>query len=180
MTWVAPADNNSPITDYELQHREMGATTWTHTPSLGTSTQRTFTGLTDGTVYEFQVRARNAVDWSPWSAIAPGTPMASAAVPDAPVKPMVTATADTLGSLVVTWVAPADNGSAIIDYGLQYKRDEFGELDHHDGGHYRNLHDPLRVGRWYVVRRSGTGAGISTAGRSLWSPTGDREHGSRT
>ena len=119
VTWVAPADNNSPITDYELQHREMGATTWMHTPNLGTITRRTFTGLTDGTVYEFQVRARNAIDWSDWSVMTTGTPMASAAVPAAPAEPMVTAAS--AESLDVRWVAPADNGSAIIDYRLQYK-----------------------------------------------------------
>ena len=119
VTWVAPADNNSPITDYELQHREMGAITWMHTPNLGTSTRKTFTALTDGTVYEFQVRARNAIDWSDWSVMTTGTPMASAAVPAAPAEPMVTAAS--AESLDVTWVAPADNGSAIIDYGLQYK-----------------------------------------------------------
>ena len=42
-------------------------------------------------------------------------------VPDAPAAPTVTATASTQGSLDVMWMAPNANGSAIIDYGLQYR-----------------------------------------------------------
>ena len=120
VSWTAPADNNSPIFDYEIQHREMGASTWMHTTNLGTSTSRTFTGLTDGTMYEFQVRARSAVGWSAYSMSTTGTPTASPALPDAPAMPTVTA-GSARGSLDVSWVEPADNGSAIIDYGLQYR-----------------------------------------------------------
>ena len=77
VTWTMPVDNNSEIFDYEVQHREMGATRWQmHTEDLGAeSTSTTISGLTVGTEYEFQVRARNAAGWSGWSATGTGTPL---------------------------------------------------------------------------------------------------------
>ncbi len=120
VTWTAPGHNNSPITDYELQHRAMGDATWMHTRNLGTRTSQTFGGLTNGTTYEFQVRARNAIDWSGWSDIATGVPMLSGALPDVPDAPTVT-TGKTQGTLDVSWKAPNSNGSSILDYGLRYR-----------------------------------------------------------
>ncbi len=120
VTWTAPKDNNSPITDYEVQHRAVGDATWMHTRDLGTRTSRTFPGLTNGTTYEFQVRARNAIDWSGWSEPAEGVPMLSGALPDVPDAPTVT-TAKTQGALDVSWKAPNSNGSNILDYGLRYR-----------------------------------------------------------
>ncbi len=77
VSWGAPAPNNSPITDYEIQHRQMGAATWMHTPQTGTGTMMTFPNLTVGATYQFQVRARNTFGWSNWSAITTGIPNAA-------------------------------------------------------------------------------------------------------
>ncbi len=77
VSWVAPAQNNSPITDYEIQHRQMGAATWMHTTQTGTGTMMTFSNLTVGATYQFQVRARNALGWSTWSPITTGIPNAA-------------------------------------------------------------------------------------------------------
>ena len=77
VSWGAPAPNNSPITDYEIQHRQMGAATWMNTMGTGTGTMMTFPNLTVGATYQFQVRARNAFGWSNWSGITPGVPNAA-------------------------------------------------------------------------------------------------------
>ena len=120
--WDAPDDNNSDILYYEVQHKMTSATDWVvpNTRVLS-GTSHMFDGLTNDTSYDFQVRAINGVGMSDWSNTGMGTPTASAAVPAAPATPTVTATANTRGSLDVTWVAPVDNGSAIIDYSLQYR-----------------------------------------------------------
>ena len=75
----SPSDNNSEVYDYEVQHRVVGADRWTmHTADLGTSTSTTIRNLTVGMTYEFQVRARNDVDWSDWSDSNTGIPEAAA------------------------------------------------------------------------------------------------------
>ena len=118
--WEAPMANNSPILYYEVQHKATEATDWVvpNTRVLS-GTRHTFSGLTDGMSYDFRVRAINAVGMSDYSATTMGTPMASEAVPAAPAAPTITASAR--GSLTVMWAAPADNGSAIIDYALRHK-----------------------------------------------------------
>ena len=120
--WDAPADNNSAILYYQVQYKETDATDWMVPPTnVMSGTSKNFTGLTDGTSYDFQVQAVNGVGMSGWSDTGMGTPMMSGAVPDAPAMPTVTATANTRGSLDVMWDAPADNGSAITGYGLRYR-----------------------------------------------------------
>ena len=120
--WDAPADNNSPILYYEVQHKATDATDWVvpNTRVLS-GTSHTFTGLTDGTSYDFQVQAINAVGMSGYSPTGMGTPMASGAVPAAPAMPTVTAGGR--GELVVSWTAPAANGSTITGYDVQYWMD---------------------------------------------------------
>ena len=117
--WTRPARNNSAILYYEVQHKATDATDWVvpNTRVLS-GTRETFTGLTDGTSYDFQVRAINAVGDGPWSDIGMGTPMMSEAVPDAPGTPTVAAGGR--GELVVSWTAPDPNGSTITSYQVQY------------------------------------------------------------
>ena len=119
--WVAPADNGSAIIDYSLQYRVKDAANWTVMTTAITGTSTTLSGMPDNTTYEVQVRARNVNGSSPWSPSGEGATAAAPAVPDAPAMPTVTATANTRGSLDVMWVAPADNGSTIMDYSLQYR-----------------------------------------------------------
>jgi len=65
LNWIAPANNGgAPITSY-LVSRD-GGVTWVTSSS---STSHTFTGLTNGTSYTFNVRAVNRVGNSPTAAI---------------------------------------------------------------------------------------------------------------
>lgn len=62
LSWTAPVnDGGSSVTDYKVEHKRHGLTTWT-TFADGTSTtpSATVTGLTAGSVYDFRVSAINA------------------------------------------------------------------------------------------------------------------------
>ena len=117
VSWSEPADNGAPIIDYDLRHRPAGGD-WSEIRGR-TTTSLLITGLTNGTTYEIQVRARNSVGRGPWSASARGMPGSARSVPDAPSAPALTP-GD--GRLAVSWRAPADNGSAIDDYDVRYRR----------------------------------------------------------
>jgi titin len=108
VSWQAAAANGSPVTGYTI------------TPYLGsaalppqvfdsTATSQVVTGLTNGLSYTFRIVATNAVGSGPYAtagSVVVGTPSAIA-------KPTAVAGA---ASATVTWVAPADNGSAITGY----------------------------------------------------------------
>jgi prepilin-type N-terminal cleavage/methylation domain-containing protein len=108
VTWTAPVSNGgSAITAYTVTSSPggviCGATT---TTSCG------FTGLTNGTSYTFTVTATNAAGTGPSSvtsnAVTPAT------VPGAPTG--VSATSNQNTQSVVSWTAPASNGSPITAY----------------------------------------------------------------
>ena len=70
LSWEAPDDGGFAITDYEVRINGRGS--WIFIGS--THTTHTVTGLTNGTVYVFQVRAVNAAGSSPYSNRAEATP----------------------------------------------------------------------------------------------------------
>ena len=75
LAWVTPVKANAgSVTDYIVQYRLQGATTWI-TFRDGTSTARkaTVTGLTSGQVYEFRVAAKNKSGTGTWGAITQAT-----------------------------------------------------------------------------------------------------------
>ncbi|MDR6862598.1 DUF4082 domain-containing protein [Phycicoccus sp. 3266] len=114
LTWTAPSDGGSQITQYTITPW-VGTTAQATTTVTGTppATGGTVSGLTNGTTYTFTVTATNAVGTGPASAAsAPVTP-SSNTVPSAPTG--VTATAGN-ASATVSWTAPADGGSAITAY----------------------------------------------------------------
>ena len=78
--------------------------------STPTATSQTITGLTNATTYTFTVAAKNGNGTGPQS-------VASGAVTvGAPVAPTNVSAVPGNGSAVVSWTAPANNGSAITGY----------------------------------------------------------------
>jgi len=130
--WNEPGYSGSAITDYDVQYRACTATggdstvrtcesddddvtwgSWRARSHSGTGKIVTITGLVNGTAYEVQVRARNANGVGPWSTAGKETPVSVPARPSTP-----TVEAGNL-KLVVTWVAPADNGLDITGYKVE-------------------------------------------------------------
>ena len=136
VSWSEPAANGAPITDYDVQYRACTATdgdsavltcatnpTWaddwtdrTGETTSDTATSATVTGLTNGTAYQVQIRARNIVGEGDWSTATAGTPAAQK--PAAPATPTLTAKHQ---GLAVSWTEPATNGASITDYDVQYR-----------------------------------------------------------
>jgi titin len=106
LSWSAPSSNGgSPIIRYEVS-RNNGAT-WV---TASTNTSHTFTGLTNGASYAFQVRAVNSIDAGVAASIA-ATPRS---VPTAPLN--LTTIADD-GTIILSWTAPeSDGGRPITGY----------------------------------------------------------------
>ncbi len=141
VSWTAPDDGGSAITGYVLQYAVTGTAAWETHPDEGSGTSRSVTGLTNGTTYDFRVRAVNSVGTSEYSAVETATPVAAATRPDPPGAPSVT---PGNASATVTWSAPDDGGSAITGYVLQYA--------------------PLGTEDWEVHPDQGTGTSRSVTG----------------
>ena len=116
VTWVAtpPSDNGADITQYYWQWREDGTTTWN--TAATTLPVLTRTSLTNGTTYEARVRAENSVGaQTSWSPSEESTPQAE--VPDQ-IQLIALDLGD--GRITTDWGIPEANGSAIINYRLQW------------------------------------------------------------
>ena len=137
ITWNKPADNGTgAITGYVLQRRTSATTDpvaiaggWTDVSPAHEGTGTTYNAAitTDerGTSYDYRVRARNGTadtNLGPWSTFASGT---AADLPDAVDRDNV----EVIGghnSLILTWTAPASNGSDITHYMLRHARNQTG------------------------------------------------------
>jgi hypothetical protein len=119
LTWVAPASNGSPISDYTIQYSSNGGSTWT-TFARGASalTSATVAGLANGTTYVFRVAAVNGVGTSVFSQ--PSSPVTPVGI-TAPSAPGNVSGVAGDRSVSLTWTAPTSNGgSTITDYVIQY------------------------------------------------------------
>ena len=121
ISWIAPAANGSPITDYVIEYRTnvVGSPWSLFSHATSTATAATVTGLTNGTGYLFHVAAVSAVGTGAYSAeSATFTPMAPASAPTSVVG------VSGNGQVSLTWVTPlSDGGSPISDYVVQYSSD---------------------------------------------------------
>ena len=115
LSWTAPT-NASSITDFQVRYWKTSETAqdnWATVTGGADATTTTITGLTNGTPYTFQVRARNSAgDGDPATATA--TP--ALAVPGAPT---LTASAGD-ATVSLTWIAPA-NTTEIDSYEVRYQ-----------------------------------------------------------
>ncbi|MET0577928.1 MAG: Ig-like domain-containing protein, partial [Ilumatobacteraceae bacterium] len=108
LNWAAPPANGAPIDAYEV------AIGGGASQQIGNQTGFTWTGLPNGQAVSFTVRAHNAAGWGPWSGASP------AVTPDIePGRPAAPSVQFADGALLVTWSAPANEGSPITAYDLQ-------------------------------------------------------------
>ena len=120
VSWTAPNDNGSAITDYDVRYAPYaagGSPSWTEwEPSTtSTATTATVTGLQNGHWYSFQVRAENANGAGPWS-------QSSLANLDVP-QHVTSVTATRVGTtLQVTW--PQAYEPTVTGYHVVYSPDD--------------------------------------------------------
>ncbi len=115
LSWTAPNNGGSAITDYKIEYSINGNTWTTVNDGTATTTTVTVTGLTNGQAYQFRVSTINAIGESDTHATVSATPVTT---PTAP-----TGLNPTPGNSQVTlsWTAPTNNGgSAITDYKIEY------------------------------------------------------------
>jgi hypothetical protein len=114
LSWTAPVNNGAAVTDYLVQACTSGKCDIVE-DGLNDSTSTTLSGLTVGTSYSFIVAAVNAAGTGKYSD--PSEVVTPRMLPSAPTQ--VSAVADSLGNIDVTWIAPNANGATITDYVIQ-------------------------------------------------------------
>jgi hypothetical protein len=115
LTWSSPVnDGGGTISDYLVRYSTDDATWTVFSDGVNASTGATVTGLSNGTLYYFQVAAVNAYGTSGYSSSFSGTP---STVPSA-VQSLSLSAGDR--SITATWSAPASNGgSGITSYTVE-------------------------------------------------------------
>jgi len=118
LTWSAAPSPSSAIENYSYRVRDTNGGSWDpdwtviQFSGIGT-TEHTVTGLTNGTDYTIQVRARNASG--------DGAAAEVTANPKAePDRPDVTVSSRS-EALLVTWTVPNDGGRDVTQYQVQWK-----------------------------------------------------------
>ena len=106
LSWTAPADGGSPITEYTFEYSTDGGSTWSDPAATDSMTSHSHTGLTADTTYHYRVMAVNAVG----SSMASATRMATTAA--APALGTITDLALS-NSLELSWTAPAGAAAQI-------------------------------------------------------------------
>ena len=112
--WLPAADEDSPVTGYDIQRSEDGGEAWADIAVGNRFWSHRDQSLTTGQPYWYRVRVvREEGPW-PWSEPVSATP---AAPPDVIADLAV----GTIGasSLTLTWSVPPENGSPIFRYELQ-------------------------------------------------------------
>ena len=123
VTWEAPEDDGgTPITRYEVQWSADGTGGWQNAGVTSDGDTLTFknTGMTFGTTRYYRVASRNSRGLSEWSAPPYASATTLAGVPGQPNLSAVAADANTID---LTWTVPADSGSPIIRYELEWSPD---------------------------------------------------------
>ncbi|MPV49772.1 tandem-95 repeat protein [Pseudactinotalea sp. HY160] len=113
--WSPPANEGTPIREYQVQISPSPGGSGQESVT-GDVTSLTWTGLTNGTAYQFRARALNEArepgEWGPWSATE-----IPAGVPAAPAAPTIERVDTPAGGQIdVAWVKPFENGAAIDAY----------------------------------------------------------------
>ena len=104
-TWTAATvtAGGPAVTGYDVQMWD--GSMWADEASLGNVLTYTDSGLMAGTRYYYRVRAKNSQGPGPWSSF-----IAISTVSTAPDEPDLTATAQGMNAIRLTWNVPDDNG----------------------------------------------------------------------
>jgi len=113
LAWTAPANNGAAITSYDLRYSSDSSSGPFTTLSSGLLVSPFVeTGLTNGSLYYFQMAARNVMGFGPYSLTASNTPRTvPSQITDLSANPSGVST-----SLILSWVPPFNGGSAITGY----------------------------------------------------------------
>ena len=120
LTWKPSiSDNGDRIISYQIEHSASSSFTSSLMVSAGNTTSATITGLTNGSIRYFRVRAVNNMGLGAFSNYSSSTPLAPLSVPGAPTNfssSWTTRTADTYPSIsaLSTWTDPISNGGSPI------------------------------------------------------------------
>jgi titin len=114
LIWTAPlSDGGSSVTSYTVERSLDGGASWTAITTVNALTT-TVSGLANGSVYVFRVRATNVAGSGASSAVVTATPLTA---PGQPVGAIATA-GDS--SVMLTWAAPTtDGGSPVTGYRIE-------------------------------------------------------------
>ncbi|MCQ3815276.1 MAG: fibronectin type III domain-containing protein, partial [Acidimicrobiia bacterium] len=128
VTWIPPANNGgADITSYLVSHKlaSAGADAWSTPVSVAAPTvTAVISSLTNASVYEVRVAARNSAGQGAWSEVVSAAPSASVVAPGAP-RDVSAVPGD--ASLVVSWAPPsADGGAVVSGYLIQHREDTQG------------------------------------------------------
>ena len=118
LTWTAPADHGSPITDYDVSYMRVRDGVWTEwkPDETSTATTATITGLT-GVLYHFDVRAENARGPGYTSNVVVGR----LDLEDPPFSPASVTVTRGSDSLIVTWTSVYNATSYSVVYSDDHK-----------------------------------------------------------
>lgn len=116
LSWTAASDGGSPIVDYVIDRSNDGGVTWAEeSDGVSTLTSMVVSGLTNGTPYVFRVSAVNGAGRGYSSA-----PSAATTPSGRPLAPAAPSGVSRDRRVSLSWAAPADGGSPVVDYVVQY------------------------------------------------------------
>ncbi|MEL6190814.1 MAG: fibronectin type III domain-containing protein [Bacteroidota bacterium] len=117
-SWSAAAGNGSGVTGYRVEYRAGTSGPWIVWDTV-VGTSATITGLADGTLYQVQVFAINAVGVSPTATPSSQTTQVTATVPAAISDLAEVSKTET--TITVNWTASNDGGSPITGFRVEYR-----------------------------------------------------------
>ncbi len=119
VTWTEPNNGGRRISSYHLQYKPNSTSSWGNTIVIGSAAATyEITGLRESTRYDVRMRALNGLGLGDWSQTVSESTFSP---PSAPAAPSLVARS---GKITATWTAPANGGTPITGYQLQYKLSE--------------------------------------------------------